>query len=238
MSIVLLGSHGLQPVASGLRALYRFDEGSGQTLTDQSAGQRHGTLGSTGGADGNDPSWTTAGLQFTTDDFVDGGAATELRPDGWTLCAAIRATPGSPVPAVGWGTTSFPAVYAAAPFNGNRPLIWLASSCFRYFESTDPVNVQDGGWHFFVFRCPANTAAGIQSSSLIVDGQSQAVNSTTSSTDGGVKTGFRIGAAASLYFAEAEIGFLSLHDRALSDGESETMRRFAKASLAGRVALP
>jgi hypothetical protein len=50
-------------ISSGLIAEYRFNEGSGQQLTDY-AGVKHGILGSGSSADGSDPTWIAAGLQF------------------------------------------------------------------------------------------------------------------------------------------------------------------------------
>ena len=238
MSVLLMRRRHVEgPVDSGLLALYLLDEGAGQLLNDTSSSLQNATLGSTVGPDTNDPSWSATGLTFTVDDFVQSDAA-EMRPDGWTVCTAVRPTPASVAPIVGWGGTSFPAVYGAAPFNGNRPLIWLASNCFRYFETADPVDVQDGEWHFMVFRCPGNSSGDIQASSLLVDGQEQGVNSTTASTAGNAKTVFRIGTAGALYFAEMEMAFFSLHSRMLSGTESESMRTFAKSQLQGRVALP
>ncbi len=57
-------------VRDGLVAWYKFDEGSGQVLTDYSPYGNHGVLGSTSGADTNDPTWTAQGLSFITDDYV------------------------------------------------------------------------------------------------------------------------------------------------------------------------
>lgn len=51
-------------VSSGLVAEYRFDEGSGQVLTDYVGGY-HGQLGSGTGADAGDPTWTARGLNFS-----------------------------------------------------------------------------------------------------------------------------------------------------------------------------
>jgi len=237
MSILLL-SNKRTHLPSGLQALYAFDEGAGQTLVDQSGNGHDVTLGSTGGPDGNDPLWIPEGLRFSTDRYVDGGGFMALRPEHWTICAVVRQTPGVPVPLLGWGSTSFPSVYVAAPFNSNRPLIWLANGCFRYFESTSPVNLQDDGWHFVAFRCPGNTIAAIEGSSLIVDGNSQAIHSTVTSEDGLAKTTVRIGAAGSNYFAQADIALLSMHDRVLTEQEVETMRAYAKLQTAERVALP
>lgn len=242
MSILMLqeqSAAGPQPIASGLLAMYRIDEGAGQALIDSSPGGRDATLGSTSGADTNDPLWTAEGLSFSTDDYVDCGADAALRPDAWTVLLATKLTPNVVNPALGWHTSSqTPAVFAAAPFNQNRPLIWLATNCFRYFEKNNPVDLHDGQWHFLSFTCPGNAAVDIASSTLSVDGMDQAIVSTTNSEAAGVKTTCRIGAAGVAYFASSETAFFAMYDRVLTSGEQEQMREYAKAVLAGRVSLP
>lgn len=57
-------------VRRGLVAEYRFDEGQGDILHDFSGQGNHGQLGSTAGADTNDPTWTARGLEFGGDDYV------------------------------------------------------------------------------------------------------------------------------------------------------------------------
>ena len=230
---------GPQPVPSGLLAMYHMDEGSGQMVADSSGAGRNGTLGSTAGADTNDPAWTAAGLSFSTDDYVDCGTDAALLPGAWTVSVATKLTPNVVNPMLGWHATGqLPGVFAAAPFNQNRPLIWLANNCFRYFEKSTPVNLHDSEWHFLVFTCPGNTAADITTSTLTVDGQAQAVNSTTNTQDGVSKTTCRIGASGTTYFGSSETAFFALHGRVLSAGEQEQMRIYAKAVLAGRVTLP
>jgi len=242
MSILLLGTEsasGPQPVSSGLVALYLMNEGAGQTLADSSPAGRDATLGSSAGADTNDPQWVASGLSFSTDDYVDCGADAALRPDAWTVCIATKLTPNVVNPALGWHTsTQTPAAYCAAPFNQNRPLIWLATNCFRYFEKANPVDLHDGGWHYLTFTCPGNTAADVESSTLTVDGLPQAVASTTNSEDGAAKTTCRLGAAGVAYFASSEAAFFALYDRVLGAAEQEQMRTYAKEVLAGRVQLP
>jgi hypothetical protein len=66
----LAASSELGLVRSGLVAEYRFNEGSGQILYDYSGNNNHGTLGSTTGADTNDPTWTGQGLSHGADDYV------------------------------------------------------------------------------------------------------------------------------------------------------------------------
>lgn len=244
MSILLLhgetlGPPGPAPVSSGLQALYHFTDGAGQALSDSSGQGRNGVLGSSSGADTNDPAWVAAGLSFTTDDYVACGTDAALRPNALTVCAAVKLTASTAVPIVGWGASGqFPAVYAAAPFNANRPLIWLGTNCYRYFEKSSPTNLQDGGWHFLVFSVPGNTSADIVNGALTVDGIAQTINSTQTTTEGAAKTQCRIGAAGTATFANGSMAFLSIHDRVLSIAEKAQMRAYATAMLAGRVTLP
>lgn len=241
MSILLLNEEATGPalVSTGLQALYRFDEGAGQSLTDTSGQARHGVLGSTAGPDTNDPAWSAEGLTFATDDYVDCGTPAALLPNAWTVCAAVKLTASTAVPILGWGATGqFPAVYAASPFNANRPLIWLGTNCYRYFEKSSPTNLQDGGWHFLAFSVPGNGSADVVSAELTVDGLAQAINSTLTTSEGSAKTLVRVGRAGSSTFAAGGIAFLSIHNRVLSAAEKEQMRTYATSALAGRVALP
>ncbi|PJF45424.1 MAG: hypothetical protein CUN48_18955, partial [Candidatus Thermofonsia Clade 3 bacterium] len=48
------------PADANTRALYRFDEGSGQTTSDASGNGYHLTLGASGGADSADPLWVAS----------------------------------------------------------------------------------------------------------------------------------------------------------------------------------
>lgn len=62
----------------GAAAIYLFNEGSGQVLTDYSGNSNGGQLGSTTGADTNDPAWGATGLSFDGDDYVTCGTAAGL----------------------------------------------------------------------------------------------------------------------------------------------------------------
>ena len=81
-------------IRRGLVAEYRFDERGGQTLIDHSGLGHHGTLGSTTGSDTNDPTWSSTGASFTTDDYivcpttVEGGNNNGL----FTIIAALKYT--------------------------------------------------------------------------------------------------------------------------------------------------
>ncbi len=59
-------------VSHGLVACYDF-QGGGNKLIDRSGNGNHGQLGSTAGADTNDPTWTGQGLQGNGDDLINCG---------------------------------------------------------------------------------------------------------------------------------------------------------------------
>jgi hypothetical protein len=80
-------------VAGSLIAEWRFDQGGGQTLIDYSGNGHHGQLGSTAGADVNDPAWQSAPARL---DF-DGGNdcvlvnQTHLADlSAYGICAVVR----------------------------------------------------------------------------------------------------------------------------------------------------
>ena len=81
--------------AAGPIAHWTFDEGTGQTAAD-SAGTNDGTLGSTAGADAEDPSWTcvVGGTALTfdgSDDYVDAGSAASLDIANGSVAAWFKA---------------------------------------------------------------------------------------------------------------------------------------------------
>lgn len=90
---LLLTSPGPGIVRRGLVGWYRFAE-TGQILQDYSGSGKNGTLGSTAGADANDPTWGGGGLQFATDDYVGCGTVLGAKPAfTYTLAASFPALP-------------------------------------------------------------------------------------------------------------------------------------------------
>lgn len=216
MSILLLRKKG-EPkiVQAGLQVYYPFDEGSGQILTDRSGVSNDGTLGSTSGADTNDPTWVAEGLSFTTDDYVTSANDLSARPDAWTVCAAVKFAPVvDDQPLVGWGAIGNvrPGIYLSFLGTPYRPIIYQGASNFRYFKPDNPVNLQDDGWHFVVFRSPGTTGTDIQNTSLRVDGQDQVVDATNSGGAAEEKSEFRLGALGNK-FLSGSLAFFTLHNR-------------------------
>jgi hypothetical protein len=85
-----------------LKAWWPLAEGRGQTVYDWSGHGNHGTLGSTRGADDNDPSWIRgifwgSALRFDGNDFIKIDNSNDLEPAKFTVSLWTRA-PQSPGP--------------------------------------------------------------------------------------------------------------------------------------------
>jgi len=82
-------------VRNGLVAEYRYTDGTGQVLTDWSGQGNHCELGSTSGADTNDPTWSAGGADYDgVDDYVTGAPSATtthtLMGDGTIAAGIVR----------------------------------------------------------------------------------------------------------------------------------------------------
>jgi len=230
-------------VSNGLVALYLLDEGSGQDVLDSSGNGHDGTLGADDQASTDDPAWGSGALAFDGGDHVALGTAAALRPAAFTVSAAVRMTAGEHFPILGWHSgNNVPAFYGADPgFSGaSRPLLFLGSNNFRYWQAATPVNLQDGEWHFLAVTCPGSAQADISSATLRVDGLAQTVHSTTASAGQAAKNTAQIGMAGNADSnATGSVALLALHNRVLEPSELARMRAYAQLVCAGKsIVLP
>lgn len=248
MSILTLRSHGrlgLSPrrhtakgaglpiiVQDGLVAEWRFDEGSGQTLTDYTVNGHHGRLGSTTGADAADPTWTAQGLSFDGGDFVEcdtvgisGGAAR-------TVVCVVR--PGS---GGGWGL-KWNADGASQRWCIKNDTIAGNQLRMEYNAGGNTTNlvVAASTWAFV-----AVTKSGANANTEIayVNGSSEAITrDQVLNTTGNFRWG-ESGNVSSPTGEICEFGHGLIYNRALSPAEVEQIRQALKVIVAPRgIMLP
>jgi hypothetical protein len=131
-------------------------EGSGQVVHDLSGNQNNGLLGSTPGADANDPTWIRSGvllraLHFSGDQWVSIPNSPALQPSTITVGALVRAS-SSPGPFAyifskgGFGCTAGSyGLYTG--FGGGLAFSISNGSAFAVSPEA-PSSVWDGRWHF------------------------------------------------------------------------------------------
>jgi hypothetical protein len=150
-------------------------EGSGQTIHDLSGKGNNGMLGSTPGADTNDPTWIKgilfgSALRFDGNDFVRiPTSGNELAPKNLTVSAWIRGTSGGQYNYIvskganGCLTSSY-AIYTDY-WGKLRFYIQDANGVTRLSGGADPAAVFNGKWHHVAGTYDGTTAK------LFVDGK-------------------------------------------------------------------
>jgi hypothetical protein len=156
LTILLLAPASAWAARSPLAGWWPMNERSGQTVYDWSGNGNHGRLGSTAGADDNDPTWIRgvfgikSALRFDGDDFVTIPDAPELRPRELTVSTWFRgdSTPGRHRYLVAKGAdrceASAYALYSSAS-EGLGFYVYDGTTWRRSPEAD--ASVWDGQWH-------------------------------------------------------------------------------------------
>ena len=176
------GTKGAGPVA-----YWNFDEAGGPTAYDSSGSSNNGTL-TAGGSGANTTAsqmWTPAGklggaIEFDgTNDYVNCGGAIDLGETTVTLWfkSSDQGTHN--------GLIDFRGLSSNGHFDFNhsgdsRPLLYLAPSNYRYFNSS-AADYLDGSWHFLVLYIKGSGQSDISNATLSID----TVNIASSSTSSG-----------------------------------------------------
>jgi hypothetical protein len=214
-------------ITSGLQHLWLFNEGSGQAIIDH-VGSSDGQLGSSSGADTNDPSWISTGLQF---DGIDNYAQFPhfLNPSSgsWTVLLIFRSR----------GTSSFPpSVLAHMQGSNSKPLFVDHLNRNFYTEASNQTlidgNLSTDVWYMGYARritSPSSLRLG-----LIKTGQHQSStqNNPTMENIGDGVLWLGRGAPSFEFWADMDAALMAHYDRALSDSEITTMFNGVKAYLA------
>ena len=242
------GGGGASPnlVTDGLVAEYRFDDGSGQVLTDYSGNDYHLQLGSTSGVDINDPSWVTEGQSFSgsigIEDYNIKTAVVPaaLMPDAFTYMAVFESVdPDARMNALTWSSdATIEPCLAFYWTDESQPMIYFSGSNYRIFNNSESMN--DGVWRVVTFVVPGAAQTSINTSQCYVDKTACTVASTVATGAQDAKDAFIIGnpLQTTSRFAGKQ-GFSALYNRALTESEIFQNVDYITALMGGRgVVVP
>jgi uncharacterized repeat protein (TIGR01451 family) len=140
--------------SAGLIGHWTFDEGSGQTATDSSASNNHGTLGPTSSPESGDPTWACSGtaLDFDgSDDEVKLSSVAIGDRATWSITAWFKMDPDAADKRTIYGegnTTQEEYLYLQVREADST--VTFYSEQFPgtvYTQMTGTSNVEDGAWH-------------------------------------------------------------------------------------------
>src|SRR5919106_151326 len=216
-------------VQDGLVAEWRFDDGSGQVLTDYSGNGNHGTLGANSGSSTDDPTWTAQGLSFDGGDFV--SFADNLGISGTQARTVIFVADTASL-------NRFAVEWIGDGSNGRR---WT----FRDQGSGDELRLEISGAGYtsalaptgaFRYMACTQPGANINTGVIYLDDIAEAITtSATINTTGNFSISTLIGGA----YGNPVIAYGLVYNRALSAAEIAQNRQALKTILAARgVTLP
>lgn len=163
-----------------VRGWWPMNEGRGQTIYDWSGQGNHGTLGSTPGADANDPAWVKgifygSALNFGGDDFVTIPNDNSLQPSKFTVSLWVRApqSPGQFKYLLAKGSNACVSASWGLWTASNGGLEFYVFDGNNFVRSNSVVNgIWDGRWHNVSATWDGSKAT------LFIDGKSTGPGST------------------------------------------------------------
>lgn len=176
----------------------------------------NGTLGSTAGADANDPTWNGQGLKAETNDYVDLGSGITI-PGAITLQAIL--CPTTQVPAGNWERIIQRAGADSRGFSlraDNNRFLFQVRSVDPDDNAQSDTDFVAGTWYRVTGRCD-----GVNLPELIVDGVKQTAAHVFDGAGDGGGTGINLFRRANedSYYFDGIIAYVLLYDRALADAE-------------------
>jgi hypothetical protein len=222
-------------IPDGLIAEWRFDSGAGQTLVDRSGNGHHGQLGSTAGADVNDPAWTAQGLSFDgVNDYV--LVPDFAAPSAYHLDLVVKPDPATP---------SNGRLFAAHCLTAGNALVQIyrdgTNNTLRYRDRdgavyVGSVNVFNGAWHLIqVSHSSSQIVAHVDGN---VDVALTAASALSGAT-GPIAFGCRISSGAPALFLKGAEAWAAWYSAAFDEGQRVQNEKFARYLMAGRgVTLP
>ena len=241
MIVAALGmTHKASASHSDIAGNWHLDEGAGQVAGDASGHANHGQLGTTPGADANDPTWISGkfatALRFDGNDFVEVADSPTLEPSEITAEAWVRSSgPGSYRYVLSKGANGcLVASYAIYTGGGGGLFFYISNGSSYRLSPGAGTGIWDGNWHHVAGTFDGSTVR------LYVDGAEVGSGSPTSLSIGyGLPTNERFyigtyGGTCDLHFT-GDIDEVRIWTRALT--ASEVARRANGEELSLTVAI-
>jgi hypothetical protein len=138
-----------------LKGWWPMNEGSGQLVRDWSGNRNNGQLGSTAGADANDPTWIRgvllgSALRFDGNDYVRIPDSPSLAPQQLTVAAWFRgsSSPGQYRYIVSKGSATCDRTSYGLYSSQNGGMAFTIADGAGWYRSPEaPASVWDGRWH-------------------------------------------------------------------------------------------
>jgi hypothetical protein len=226
-------------VTAGLLAEWRFDDGSGQQITDYRGNGFHAQLGPTSAVDTDEPTWSSTGVDCVVsapENFITTGSTLGISGTGPRTVVVVGQADLGPLGGfaflswVGTGGVDSPWSLSVLETTG------ILGIQILNLRKDSSLAVTDDGWHFMACACPGPDLQF----TMYLDDASEAVASGgfSMNTAGNVTMATRRGVFDG--FGKAgKMAYALVYDRALTAEEIEQNRQALKTILAGRgITLP
>ena len=238
--LLLLLLHSLSRMPeTNMTGWWKFDDGSGQVLTDYSSGGHDGELGSTSGSDANDPTWSSTGLTFGADDYLTVSDSTDHDSTaGITLHFALKRTINNP-----WNVI-------AAKESWNAGTGWVFN-----FNAATEVQIHKSGGNNLTATCSAINSWHLYTATVTASGTAEIFEDNVSlGTSAANHLGAQSRAALDMYvgamrqfdgtataqaFFTGDIGYAAIYNAVQSDGDRTETYRYIQLEMSKRgVTIP
>ena len=205
------------------------DFGNSDTWTDLSGKDNHGTILEATRTPLHPLGIFGSALEFNGhSSLVDCGDNASLFSDAFTVCAWVKAADSTRSPILNFGHIR---PNLSITWDTDKAIIYLGASNYRYFNH-DPVDLDNGDWHYVVFVVTGNGQNDIDNSKMYADGQELTVFKTFKTGLPESKTHTYIGkygAGEWTHWLHGIIGELVVYNRVLS--LPETIHNYTHSSV-------
>jgi len=209
-----------------LVGLWLSNECSGNIVNDLSGNNNEGTFGAGAASPVWSPGKFGSALSFDSGDYIDCGANSSILPDAWTVSAWLKPNDTGDTTEACFFSFGAHTRGICLDFVG-KPILYLGTNNYRYFDASAWTTLKDGNWHHVVFKIKGSAQTDVESSEMWLDGVQVGVDSTVATAAQDAKTTCFIGAEdnSPIHALNGLIDHIALYNRMLSTSETEELYR-------------